>query len=256
MKLIKTIAIICAASFVFCITSSALAGDCYSWYCKRNKEHLQPEIDPQMKFIEDFDCYYVDKNHNSLSDEKVVYLTFDAGYENGNIEKILDTLKSENVKGSFFILENLLRKNPELVCRMVNDGNIVYNHTATHKDISKLKKEELEKEIKNLEELFKAKTGRELTKCFRPPEGKFSRESLEIVSDMGYKTVFWSFAYADWDNSKQPDCDFAFEKIISNMHNGAIILLHPTSSTNATILPKLIKYLKAEGYSFETVDNL
>lgn len=234
---------------------SALASDTFSWYCKRNKEHLQPDIDTEMRFIEELDGYYVDKKYAD-SNEKVIYLTFDAGYENGNIEKILNTLKEENVKGSFFILENLLTKNPDLVCRMVEEGNLVCNHTSSHKDTSTMSRENLKKELESLERLFKEKTGREMLKYFRPPEGKFSHDSMRNAFSLGYKTVFWSFAYADWDNGNQMAPEKAIEKIMSNIHNGAIILLHPTSATNAEILPEVIKQLKTQGYTFKTIDNL
>lgn len=229
----------------------------YSWYCARNSEHKQPSIAPSMSFIEEYNGYYVDKKHGDSCTEKVVYLTFDAGYENGNISKILDILKEENVSGAFFILEQLLRKNPELVIRMSDEGHIVANHTAKHKDISKMQsKNELEAELLSLEKLYTEITGRSMPKYFRPPEGKFSRESMIFANELGYKTIFWSFAYADWDNNSQPKIEFAKNKILSNIHNGAIILLHPTSSTNATILGDIIKELKSQGYVFKTLDDL
>lgn len=235
--------------------ATAGSNNYYSWYCKRNKEHLQPEIDAEMKFIETHQCYYVDKKVND-SGNKIVYLTFDAGYENGNVEKILDILKEENVKGSFFILENLLARHPDLVCRMQDEGHVVGNHTAHHKDISMLSFSELKKELETVETLFKEKTGRELPKYFRPPEGRFSLESITNIEKLNYKTVFWSLAYADWDNNNQPLPQKAIEKIMSNIHNGAIILLHPTSETNVKILPHIIKELKEQGYEFKTVENL
>ena len=235
--------------------ASAGSNNYYSWYCKRNKEHRQPEIDNEMKFIERHQCYYVDKKAND-TDNKTIYLTFDAGYENGNVEKILDILKDENVKGSFFILENLLIRHPNLVCRMQNEGHVVGNHTANHKDISKLSFSDLKKELETVEALFKEKTSRELPKYFRPPEGRFSLEAITNLEKLNYKTVLWSLAYADWDNNNQPSPDKAIEKIMSNIHSGAIILLHPTSETNVKILPHIIKELKEQGYEFKTIENL
>ena len=256
MKIIFKIPLTLICIFaLLCTSVSALADDGFSWYCKRNKSHSQPEIDAEMSFIEELDGFYVDRKYAD-SEEKVIYLTFDAGYENGNVEKILDILKAENAKASFFVLENLLTKHCELVKRMVNDGHLVGNHTATHKDISKLNYNELKEEVERLEILYKQVIGREMPKYFRPPEGRFSRESMKNLQQLGYKTVFWSFAYADWDNHSQPEPEKAYEKVMSNIHNGAILLLHPTSDTNVQILPRIIKSLKSQGYSFKTVDGL
>jgi peptidoglycan-N-acetylmuramic acid deacetylase len=199
---------------------------------------------------------YVDKRYGEKSDEKVIYLTFDAGYENGNVEKILDVMREENVVGSFFILGNLLDKNPELVLKMVEDGNIVCNHTLTHKNLTNASKEKLREEILGLEEKYRAVTGREMSKFFRPPEGTFSEELLKNACELGYKTVFWSFAYADWDNGAQMKSDVAMKKILDNLHNGEIMLLHPTSKTNAEIMRDLIRKLKQMGYKFATLEGL
>ncbi len=240
---------------IFLVSVSGQTNQAFSWYCKRNTSHLQPEIDAEMRFIEDYNSFYVDRKYKD-SQEKAVYLTFDAGYENGNVSKTLDILKNEKVQGNFFILENLLLKHPDLVNRMVDDGHLVGNHTANHKNICKLSFDELKEEIEILELNFKEKTGREMPKFFRPPEGRFSLESLGNIEKLGYKTVFWSFAYADWDNNNQMPPDKAFEKVMSNIHNGAIILLHPTSETNVKILPLIISELKSQGYEFKTLENL
>ena len=229
----------------------------YSWYCNRNKEHRQPYLDSEMSFIENYGGYYVDKRYSDDSTEKTIYLTFDAGYENGNIEKILDVLKEENVKAAFFVLENLILKNPELIKRMVAEGHTICNHTSKHPDITKFKsKEELQTELEKLEKLFKETTGQDMKKYFRPPEGKFSDESMKYLHELGYKTIFWSFAYADWDNNNQMSDKAAKEKILSNTHNGEIMLLHPTSATNANIIKDVIQKLKSEGYNFGTLDEL
>ena len=252
-KYIKSVCLICSLVMLFYLNTSALDKQSYSWYCKRNTTHEQPQIDAEMQFIEDLGGFYVDK---SSKNEKTVYLTFDAGYENGNVEKILDILKAEKINGSFFVLENLLLKEPELIKRMVNEGNLVCNHTATHKDISKLSFNELKSELTRVESLFNEITERELPKYFRPPEGRFSRESLQNLQKLGYKTVLWSFAYADWDNNSQMSYEKAIKKVMDNIHNGEIMLLHPTSSTNVKILPEVIQKLKSEGYTFKTVDKL
>ena len=228
-----------------------------SWCCKRTKDHSQPPLSDDLKFVSPYSLYWKDENHSEIcSDEKVIYLTFDAGYENGNVEKILNLLNEENVQGAFFILENLILKNEDLVKKMIDSGHIVANHTSTHKDVSKISQEEMICEIKNLEELYKSTYGKEMPKYFRPPEGKFNEENLRWLSENGYKTVMWSFAYADWDNRNQPSNEYAYKKIIENVHNGEVMLLHPNSKTNADILQRVIKDLKAQGFRFGTLDEL
>lgn len=227
-----------------------------AWFFKRTNDHTQPILDPRLSFIENYNCAYVDKTKTDETD-KVIYLTFDAGYENGNIERILNTMKSENVKGSFFILENLIVRNPDLVYRMSEERHVVCNHTAKHKDMSRITdKETFEKELNKLETQYTALTGKTMSKIYRPPEGRFSEINLKHATELGYKTVFWSFAYADWDNKNQMTGEAATEKIMSGVHNGAIILLHPTSKTNADIIGDIIKRLKDQGYRFETLDKL
>ncbi len=228
-----------------------------SWYTKRNKEHRQPTLDTSQEMIEKYGGYYVDKKHADNEGEKVIYLTFDAGYENGNIEKILDTLKAEDVKGAFFILENLINRNPELVGRMADEGHTVCNHTSKHKDMTKVESiEEFRKELSSLEALYTEKTGKAMAKFYRPPEGKYDEKSLGFANELGYKTIFWSLAYADWDNNNQPSAEKAMKILLDNIHNGAVILLHPTSATNAEIMRDFISTLKAEGYRFGTLDEL
>ena len=254
-KLIMCIALI--LSIISLCTATAAAEESYGWYCVRNKEHLQPRLDSQISFIEEYDGYYVDKNHNEASTDKVIYLTFDAGYENGNVEKILDTLKEEKVSAAFFVLENLILKNPDLIMRIVNEGHLVCNHTAKHPDVTKFKNiEDFKTELDRLNTIYKDLTGQEMRKYFRPPEGKFSRQSMKFASELGYKTIFWSFAYADWDNNAQMSPESAKKKIFDNTHNGEIMLLHPTSDTNAIIMQDVIKQLKSEGYRFGTLDEL
>ena len=232
-------------------------GAAYHWYVKRNSDGKQPVADSNMTFIEQFGGVYVDRNHGDDCSEKVIYLTFDAGYENGNIEKILNTLQEENVPAAFFILDNLIIKNTDLVCRMANEGHLVCNHTLKHHDMTKVHdKDAFASELEALEKLYLEKTGNTMAKFYRPPEGKFSRENMEFANALGYKTIFWSFAYADWDNDKQPDPEGAKKKILANTHNGAIVLLHPTSATNAEILRSLIEEWRARGYSFGKLSDL
>lgn len=202
-----------------------------------------------------YDSFFIDDDLEN--GEKVVYLTFDAGYENGYTETILDTLKSKNVPATFFLVSHYFKSAPELVKRMVNEGHIIGNHTMSHPKISNLSsKDELRKQIVGLEELYKELTGKDMKKYFRPPSGNYNINSLEQVKELGYKTIFWSLAYADWDNNKQPSHDYAIEKLMSRMHNGAIILLHSTSKTNSEILGEFIDILKADGYEFKSLDYL
>lgn len=253
----KKIILSVTALTLACLFTTVVYAAPMGWYCKRNKEHKQPTLDSRLSVIEKYDAYYVDKNHGDASAEKVLYLTFDAGYENGNVEKILDVLKEENVPAAFFILDHLITSNTDLVKRMAAEGHTIGNHTQKHRDMTTVhNKEEFEAELKGLETLYTDKIGGEMSKFYRPPEGKFSEETLGYATELGYTTVFWSFAYADWDNAKQPDPKKATKKIIENTHNGAIILLHPTSKTNAEILPSLISYWRDMGYDFGTLDDL
>ena len=251
--------------WIFTVTALALtvalafpsAAASLGWYCKRNKEHKQPTLDPKMTVIEQYDAYYVDKNHGDTSEEKVIYLTFDAGYENGNVEKILNVLKEENVPAAFFILDNLILKNTDLVKRMAEEGHTVCNHTMKHRDMTKVTDlETFRAELEGLATLYEEKIGVPMAKFYRPPEGKFTEQNLKHATELGYTTVFWSFAYADWDNKMQLPEEEAIKKVLDNTHNGAILLFHPTSETNAKILGKLIAEWRAQGYRFGTLDEL
>lgn len=259
MKIKTIVWLVCLICFTLVtnICISAAEDSVYNWYCVRNKEHKQPKADATMQWIEQYNGYYIDHRHNDLSEDKVLYLTFDAGYENGNVEKILDTLKQEQVPGAFFVLGNLIARNPELIKRMATEGHIVANHTNLHKDMTKVNTlDEFQKELDDLKRLYQSVTGADLANYYRPPEGKFNKQSLAYANQLGYKTIFWSFAYADWDNDKQPSPESAKAKILDNIHNGAILLLHPTSATNAQILKDVIQRLKTDGYRFGTLDEL
>ena len=242
---------------IFILPTNAEKTAVCNWYCVRRAGHLQPSCEPAMNFIEKYNGYYIDKKHGDSCDEKVVYLTFDAGYENGNVEKILNVLKSEQVTGAFFVLSHLIEANTELVRRMADEGHLVCNHTARHRDMTRYRTiEEFSAELSALETLYSEKIGGKMAKYYRPPEGKFSEENLDFANRLGYKTVFWSFAYADWDNAHQMSPEAAEKKILDNIHNGAVLLLHPTSETNAKILGNVIRALKAQGYRFGTLDEL
>ncbi|MBO7184176.1 MAG: delta-lactam-biosynthetic de-N-acetylase [Oscillospiraceae bacterium] len=189
--------------------------------------------------------------------EKVIYLTFDAGYENGCTEKILDILKKHEVPAAFFLVGNYLEKNADLVRRMVKEGHIVGNHTMHHPDMSKISDlSAFRKELEDLEKLYFDITGQQMPKFYRPPQGTYSESNLQMAKELGYKTVFWSLAYVDWNNDKQPTAEYAFSKLLPRTHNGAVVLLHSTSQTNAAILDELLTRWKEMGYRFGTVEEL
>ena len=228
----------------------------YNWYTKRNKDHTLPTIDSYLEFIWDYNGYYGDKKAAENGD-KVIYLTFDAGYENGNVEKVLDALKKHNAPGAFFLLENFILRNPELTRRMVDEGHLICNHTAKHPNMTKITdKARFDLQLSALDEAAIKVTGSPAAKFYRPPEGKFSRQNLMYARDLGYKTILWSFAYADWDNNRQPSEKEAIKLILDNAHPGEIMLLHPTSATNAAILDRVLTELENQGYRFASLNEL
>lgn len=227
------------------------AGSAFNWYCRHLKNGVIPPCPPEMSFIKECGGVY-----RGDPEEKVIYLTFDAGYENGNIAKILDTMKEKEVTGAFFVLENIAKQNADLLRRMSNEGHLICNHTAKHKDMSRVTDpEEFKAELDRLNELCH-EAGAECAPFYRPPEGRFSRANLETAKELGYTTVFWSFAYADWDNNAQPSPESAKAKLLDGTHNGMILLLHPTSATNAEILGDLIDAWREAGYRFGSLTEL
>ena len=220
------------------------------WYFRPSSEGERPLPPAEAHFMSDHDGYYIG------DDQKKVYLTFDLGYENDNVKAILDTLKAEDVKATFFLLRHTVVNGKNLE-QIIADGHLTANHTSHHKDMTRMQElDSFKAELEGLAEDYRNVTGKELAKIYRPPCGAFSEQNLAWAKELGYKTVFWSLAYADWDESNQMSPQAALNKVMSRMHNGAIILLHPTSSTNAKIMPELIKRLKAEGYEFGTLDEL
>ncbi len=256
-KILKAAVFVCAVAMIGTGSFVSVGAKAQSWYCPRAVEHRQPVADEDVRYVEQYGGFYVDKKHGDDSTDKVVYLTFDAGYENGNVSKILDVLKDEQVSGAFFILENLIVRNTELVRRMADEGHLLCNHTCRHKDMTRVSSiEEFSVELENLEKICLERTGKEMTKFYRPPEGRFDRATLEYADRLGYKTIFWSVAYADWDNDAQPSPREALDKLTSKLHNGAVILLHPTSATNAEILSEFIRTLRDDGYRFGSLYEL
>lgn len=223
-----------------------------SWGLSFQEKGKTPVGNATKEELQKYDaCYAKDTR------EKVIFLTFDAGYENGYTQKILDILKEKKVPAAFFLVGNYMEKEPQLVKRMAEEGHIVGNHTYSHPDMSEISDEAaFEKELKKLEELYFDITGKQMQKFYRPPQGKFSEQNLKMAQKLGYKTVFWSLAYMDWLNDKQPTRQDALEKLTSRIHPGAVILLHSTSKTNAEILSELIDTYKNAGYSFKSIEEL
>ena len=217
---------------------------------KRGENHERPDLGK--KNMELFNKYGVLAIGNENS--KNIYITFDLGYEAGYTESILDTLKSNNVKATFFITAHYLNTNTDLVKQMIEEGHIVGNHTVNHKVLPDISEKELEKEIMDLHTILYEKTGYEM-KYIRPPKGEYSEFVLKKCNELGYKTVMWSFAYDDWDENKQNRTEYGKEKILSNLHNGEIMLLHGTSKDNMEILDECIKEIKNEGYLIKSLDE-
>ena len=189
--------------------------------------------------------------------EKTLYLTFDCGYEAGYTERILDVLASHQVKAAFFVVGNYIESQPNLIRRMVQDGHIVGNHTWSHPDMSAISdKQQFSQELQKTADAYEACTGETMLSYYRPPQGIYSQENLTMAKELGYRTVFWSLAYVDWDQNQQPTENFAMDKLTSRIHDGAVILLHSTSSTNAEILDRLLTEYENMGYEFETLEEL
>ncbi len=222
-----------------------------NWGLGFGQEGTQPTGNATVEELKKYNTSYVGSNT-----EKVIYLTFDAGYENGNTEPILDALKKHNVTATFFVVGHYLESAPELVKRMVADGHFVGNHTYHHLDMSSISsKESFEKEMKDVEDKFQEITGTQLTRFYRPPQGKYNTKNLEMAKEMGYHTFFWSLAYVDWYQDKQPSKEEAFKKLLGRIHPGAIVLLHSTSKTNGEILDELLTKWEEMGYTFRTLED-
>lgn len=225
----------------------------YSWNYKYNgigKTPLNQSELPALK--ENYSAYYVGDTK-----KKVIYLTFDEGYENGYTAAILDTLKKHNIKAAFFVVRPYIKSSPELIKRMVEEGHLVCNHSSHHPSMAKIiDKEKFNKELSEVEDSYTEVTGQTMPKFFRPPMGKYSELSLQLTKEYGYKTIFWSFAYKDWLINDQPAKDFAKKRILERTHNGAIILLHAVSKTNSEILDEVLTTWEKEGYELKALTEL
>lgn len=267
--IIYTISITCIFLFTFSVTKlnkmqdnnviqtsslprnvEVLSNKKIGWGIKRNNNHEQPDVGATNKQILDkYEGYSIGNK-----DSKKVYLTFDEGYEAGYTEKILAVLKQNEVKATFFITAHYVNTQPELVQRMIDDGHIIGNHTVNHKSMPDLDVDTIKKEVMNLHTSIFEKYNYEM-KYLRPPMGEYSEKTVAYTKSLGYTTVMWSFAYDDWDEQKQGREDYAKQKILDNVHNGAIILLHGNSKDNTNVLDYCIKEIKKMGYEFKGLDE-
>ena len=233
-------------------TSGSLLTETEDWGLGFGAEGQKPTGNATAAELAGYDAYYCGQG-----DEKVIYLTFDCGYENGNTPLILDALKKHKAPATFFVVGNFVSTSGDLLKRMVDEGHAVGNHTFSHPDMSKISTQEaFAKELSQVEELFKEATGTEMEKYYRPPQGKYNEANLQMAKDMGYKTFFWSLAYVDWYQDQQPSKEEAFEKLLGRIHPGAIVLLHNTSSTNGQILDELLSKWEDMGYTFHPLKEL
>lgn len=224
-----------------------------NWYFVNREKGKTPEAPKEsVDFFKDYDAYYVGD-----TESKVLYLTFDQGYENGNTLKILDILKEEKVPAAFFVVKPYVKQQPEIIKRMVEENHLVCNHSSHHPSMASITDtEKFNKEFLEVEEEFKNLTSLDMPKFFRPPMGKYSKASLIKTQNLGYKTIFWSFAYKDWLVDNQPTEDYAIKKILDGAHPGSIMLLHSVSDTNTKVLKTVIQELKKEGYEFKSLTEL
>ena len=223
-----------------------------NWGLSFQQEGKPPVGNATADYLKQFQAFYVNQ-----TDEKVIYLTFDAGYENGNTAPILDALKKHHAPAAFFLVGTYLETSPELVKRMVEEGHTVGNHTYHHPDMSRIStRESFNQELTDLEALYQQTTGQPMKKYYRPPQGKYSEANLRMAKDLGYTTFFWSLAYVDWYEDKQPSHEEAFKKLLGRIHPGAVVLLHSTSKTNGEILDELLTRWEEMGYRFGDLEEL
>lgn len=231
-------------------SASNLSNQKIGWGIKRADNHEQPDLGSKNKqLIEEYNGIAMGNNQ-----KKYVYLTFDEGYEAGYTPRILQVLKENDVKATFFITAHYVNTQEELVKEMISDGHIIGNHTVNHKSMPDLTDEQIKSEVMDLHTAIYQKFGYEM-KYIRPPKGEFSQRTISITNGLGYTTVMWSFAYDDWDENKQGREEYAKSKILDNVHPGAVILLHGNSKDNTNVLDECIKEIKNMGYEFKSLDQ-
>lgn len=232
-------------------STAALSNNKRGWGLKRNNDNKQPEMPSGIAATLDmYGAYWI-----GSPKEKVVYLTFDEGYENGYTPKILDALKANDVKAAFFVTGHYLKTQPDLVRRMVDEGHIVGNHTDTHPSLPDISDEQIKKELEAVEKRYEEVTGRKDMKYLRPPKGEYSERTLAVTREAGYHNIFWSMALVDWVPMPGGPQE-AYQSVMGNLHNGALILLHAVSKDNTEAMDRILKDIKARGYTFKTLDDL
>ena len=240
------IGMVCALRAVNRLGAAEAAAGITDWGLSFQSEGAPPVANASQEYLKNFDAPYVGDTN-----KKEIYITFDAGFENGNTERILDALKKHGVKATFFLVGNYFETQPKLVKRMAEEGHTIGNHTYSHPDMSKIGDiQSFQTELQKNEALYRDVLGSEMPKLYRPPQGKFCEENLKMAQQLGYSTVFWSLAYVDWYTDDQPTPEQAFSKLLPRIHPGAVVLLHSTSSTNAEILDELLTKWEETGYSF------
>ena len=222
-----------------------------NWGLSFQEEGKPPVANADFEELGRYDAFYAEDTQ-----EKVLYLTFDCGFENGNTPAILDALKKHSAPAAFFVVGNYVETSPELVKRMVAEGHTVGNHSYHHPNMSSMGKEEFQKELGELETLYERTIGQKMVKFYRPPQGKYSENNLKIAQELGYKTFFWSLAYVDWNQDAQPTHEEAFSKLLKRVHPGAVVLLHNTSRTNGEILDELLTRWEEMGYRFKALEEM
>lgn len=229
-----------------------LSNKAHHWGFKKSTNHEPPQAGPEWEeLLQTYGSFYIGD-----TSKKNIYLTFDNGYENGYTADILDTLQEKEVPATFFVTGHYLQDQPELVQRMVKEGHIVGNHSWSHPDFTTISDAEIKKELSRVEEAFEQITGQKGMTYLRPPRGIFSERSLAASQQLGYRNVFWSLAFVDWQTDQQKGWTYAYDNITRQIHPGAVILLHTVSSDNAEALPKVIDDLRKEGYAFKSLDDL
>lgn len=224
----------------------------FNWGLGFQEEGIRPSGNASIEELAQYNAYYAQD-----TDEKILYLTFDAGYENGNTPAILEALKKHHAPATFFVVGNFISDQPELIQQMIAEEHTIGNHTMTHPDMSAISsKEAFQKELSEVEALYQELTGKPMIKFYRPPRGIYSTANLSMAKELGYSTFFWSLAYVDWIQEQQPSKEEAFSKLLPRVHPGAIVLLHNTSSTNAAILDELLTRWEEMGYRFGSLQDL
>ena len=232
--------------------SSILQPEAANWGLSFQEEGQRPVGNATVAELQPYHAYYAQDTN-----EKIIYLTFDCGYENGNTPAILDALKKHQVSATFFTVGTFLEAEPDLIKRMVAEGHTLGNHTWHHPDMSAISTiDAFSEELSSTADAYRQITGEEMPHYYRPPQGKYSTENLQMAKDLGYSTFFWSLAYVDWYQDNQPSKEEAFAKLLGRIHPGAIVLLHNTSSTNAAILDELLTRWEEMGYHFGTLLEL